>query len=139
MFRAVCGVTLVLVVSIGVVAAQEAQKPSRTGKAARMKPDAVTTGKTAAEAPALPCPRATWKDDPVCFGEGDKDALPMPSGPAAPSERAADGLRIKPTTRLNPRPGGPGGAAYQSEIIYQSNGNAVTNNYGGGVKLEMPF
>lgn len=86
-----------------------------------------------------PCPRATWKDDPVCFGEGDRDALPVPSSASIQRERTADGIEIKPTAKLNPRPTGPGGGAYQSEIIYQSNGNSVTSNYGGGLSLHLPF
>jgi len=35
--------------------------------------------KQAATSDVLPCPRATWKDDPVCFGAQDADALPTPS------------------------------------------------------------
>jgi hypothetical protein len=38
---------------------------------------------------------------------------------------------------INPRPGGPG--PYQAGVIYQANGNAVTSNYGGGIKMELPF
>lgn len=86
-----------------------------------------------------PCPRATWKDDPVCFGEGDRDALPVPSATSIQHERTADGIEIKPTAKLNPRPTGPGGGAYQSENTYQSNGNSVTSTYGGGLSLHLPF
>lgn len=88
---------------------------------------------------AAPCPRGTWKDDPVCFGEDDKDGLPTPSANSAPSEHRAPEATIKPTAAINPRPAGPGGSVYQSGIVYQSNGNAVTSNYGGGVTLQLPF
>jgi hypothetical protein len=47
------------------------------------------------------------------------------------------GPTLKPTANLNPRPSGPG--PYQAGVVYQSNGNAVTSNYGGGVKIELPF
>jgi hypothetical protein len=86
-----------------------------------------------------PCPAGQWKDDPVCFGANDKDALPLPSSASTPRERPAPGLEIRPTARLNPRPTGPGGAAYQSEIIYQPSGAAVTSTYGGGVSVQLPF
>jgi hypothetical protein len=87
---------------------------------------------------AAPCPRGTWKDDPVCSGEGAPDALPTPSaGSATSSVGPSNGPTIKPTANINSRPGGPG--QYQAGVIYQSNGNVVTSNYGGGIKMELPF
>jgi hypothetical protein len=126
-----------LIVACSVATAQEAAKPkpAPTNNTVKLKRN---TGKaTEKGTDALPCPRATYKDDPVCFGEGDKDALPVPSGTPAAQERPADGLRVKPTANLNSRPTGVG--PYQAGVVYQSNGNAVTNNFGGGMKVELPF
>jgi hypothetical protein len=76
-------------------------------------------------APAAPCARGTYKDDPVCFGERDRDILPTPSAGAVQGHAPApDGPSVKPTANINPRPASPGGVVYQSHIIYQSNGNA---------------
>jgi hypothetical protein len=135
-FRAVWLLVVALIAACSFATAQEAEKPKQApaGKSAKLKREAAKTDKGVE---ALPCPRATYKDDPVCFGADDKDALPMPHGPAAAQERPADGLRVKPTTSLNARPTGVG--PYQGGVVYQSNGNAVTNNYGGGVKMELPF
>lgn len=90
------------------------------------------------KADMAPCPRETWKDDPVCYGESAPDTLPTPSaGSPAPGRAPSNGPIIKPTANINPRPDGPG--PYQAGVIYQSNGNAVTSNYGGGIKMESPF
>jgi hypothetical protein len=86
---------------------------------------------------AAPCARAAWKDDPICYGEGEPDALPLPSANSAQHGNPSPEPTIKPTANINPRPSGPG--PYQAGVIYQSNGNAVTSNYGGGVSLQLPF
>jgi hypothetical protein len=130
-----CAIALILACNFAFAQEASALKQPPTGKAAKLKQNSAKSNEKAAE--ALPCPRAAYKDDPVCFGEGDKDALPLPSGPAAAQERPADGLRVKPTANLNSRPSGFG--PYQAGVVYQSNGNAVTNNFGGGMKVEMPF
>jgi hypothetical protein len=130
-----CAIALILATSFAFAQEASAPKQPPTGKSAKLKHSSAKPNEKAAE--ALPCPRATYKDDPVCFGEGDKDALPLPSGPATAQERPADGLRVKPTANLNSRPNAFG--PYQAGVIYQSNGNAVTNNFGGGMKVEMPF
>jgi hypothetical protein len=139
MFRMLWSGAIALIVSFSFsfAYALEYEKPKHlpAGKAAKLSHEAAKAADKGAE--ALPCPRATYKDDPVCFGEGDKDALPMPSGSPAAQERLVDGLKIKPTTNLNSRPSGFG--PYQAGVVYQSNRNAVTNNYGGGVKMELPF
>ncbi len=61
----------------------------------------------------------------------------VPSGAPTAQERPADGLRVKPTANLNSRPSAFG--PYRSGVVYQSNGNAVSNNFGGGMKVELPF
>jgi hypothetical protein len=114
------------------------QGPVKT-KSARAKgkshPTAQTADRMASE--AAPCARGAWKDDPVCFGEGAADALPTPSGKSDKVDGAATEASIKPTANINPRPSGPG--PYQAGVVYQSNGNAVTSNVGGGVSLQLPF
>jgi hypothetical protein len=116
---------------------QEKMKPAPRATPAHAK-RAHATAATDPKADAVPCPRGTWKDDPVCFGEEAPDTLPTPSASStAPSSESSNGPTIKPTANINPRPGGPG--PYQAGVIYQSNGNAVTTNYGGGIKMELPF
>jgi hypothetical protein len=126
-----------LILSCSFSLAEEVTKPAPapTAKTTKPKRDAAEAKEKAAA--ALPCARATYKDDPICFGEGDKDALPVPSGATTAQERPSDGLRVKPTANLNARPVGFG--PYQAGVVYQSNGNAVTNNFGGGMKVELPF
>ena len=130
-----CAVALIITCSFALAQENERPKHSPASKAAKVKHETAKAADKGAE--ALPCPRAAYKGDPVCFGEGDKDALPLPSGSPVAQERPADGIKIKPTTSLNSRPTGFG--PYQGGVVYQSNGNAVTNNYGGGVKMELPF
>ncbi len=116
---------------------QEKQKPIDSPKVSQSKRTrAVAADPRSAE--AAPCPRGTWKDDPVCFGEGATDTLPTPSaGSVANTSSSTSGPTLKPTANINPRPVGPG--PYQGGVVYQSNGNAVTSNYGAGVKMELPF
>lgn len=111
---------------------------AQPSKAAHAKLGRATpaAGPKAEPSGAAPCPRGTWKDDPVCFGEGEPDTLPTPSARSAASA-SSSGPTIKPTANINPRPLGPG--PYQAGVVYQSNGNAVTSNYGGGVQMELPF
>lgn len=137
MLRGLGVCALALIVTFGQSFAQGIKKPqpASVGKVAKHKPGAANASEKDAE--ALPCPRAAYKDDPVCFGADDKDSLPVPSGAPRAQERPADGLRVKPTANLNPRPTGVG--PYQGGVVYQSNGNAVTNNFGGGMKVELPF
>jgi hypothetical protein len=136
MCRAVCVVALILNCSLVHAQVVEKVKQAPHGKTARLKRESVQAGDKGAE--ALPCPRATWKDDPVCFGEDVRDTLPTPSVASIPHDRApSEGPTLKPTANLNPRPSGPG--PYQAGVVYQSNGNAVTSNYGGGVRIELPF
>jgi hypothetical protein len=53
----------------------------------------------------LPCARARWKDDPVCFGENDPSALPVPSaralGIGEPSAETRRGdILLRPKSRI---------------------------------------
>ncbi|MGA8169625.1 MAG: hypothetical protein WB816_02125 [Methylocystis sp.] len=73
-------------------------QPKKNPKTAKVKP---------APAPvtaALPCPRAKWKDDPVCFGEGDSSALPLPSAGSTPGKEGAarsGDVTISPKMKIN--------------------------------------
>jgi hypothetical protein len=83
---------LALTMAGGCLAAAETRKPA--GKQAR------------AAAPAneaLPCPRATYRNDPVCFGDDDAGNLPTPSHKAerqaaSPGFRVNDEVSIRPST-----------------------------------------
>ena len=66
---------------------------------------------------ALPCPRAQWKDDPVCADAPDEHTLPMPhlNRPTVPQPEGqavkfgakwqANNRITEPTPRLVDRPG----------------------------------
>lgn len=133
----------VLLFLSGATAARALDEPSQAQSAGRKAVHRVAkarggrVAKEEAKKESAPCARGTWKDDPVCFGEGAQDALPLPSSRAVEKEISSPDPAIKPTANLNPRPSGPG--PYQAGVVYQSNGNAVTNNYGGGVSLQLPF
>ncbi len=111
----------------------EALQPRPAAAPAHRKPvRAPHSAKPAASADA-PCPRGKWKDDPVCFGEDDPNALPTPSATSA--ERTVGSktdVTIKPSVNLNSRLTGPG-------VIYKHDGTAVTSDFGGGVGLHLPF
>ncbi len=79
-----------------------AQAPSTD---AAKKPKHVKAKPPAAKAAeALPCPRAQWKDDPVCFGADDPAALPLPSARSTPAKegsvRSGD-VTISPKMKVN--------------------------------------
>jgi hypothetical protein len=86
---------------------------------------------------ALPCARARWKDDPVCFGENDPAALPLPSAGSGGSKDGAakrnnEDVTITPKAGVNNRAGEP---------IYGNNPNPRPSdtNFGGGVGVNFNF
>ena len=104
-------------------------QPKKKPKATKVKP-ALVAAKT-----ALPCPRAKWKDDPVCFGEDDPSALPLPTARSTPpkegSTRAGD-ITISPKAKVNqdsPQP------------IYGNSPNPSpsTSQFGGGLGVGFHF
>jgi hypothetical protein len=105
---------------------------AKSAKAKRAASQMERKTKPAAEAQA-PCARGTWKDDPVCFGEGDRNTLPTPSASSAESNGGAkNDASVKPMVNINSRTSAPG-------AVYQSNGNSLTSDFGGGVSLHLPF
>ncbi|HEY8161097.1 MAG TPA: hypothetical protein VIF34_02330 [Methylocystis sp.] len=132
-----------ILLSPGLAAAQALDEPRRAQPPAAKTVRPTGAGATQAhlkkeaKPEAAPCPQGTWKDDPVCFGQGEQDALPLPSAGSVHHSSAPNDLNIKPTANINPRQTGPG--PYQAGVVYQSNGNAVTSNYGGGVSVQLPF
>ncbi len=104
---------------------QPKKKPKPTK--ARPAPVAATT--------ALPCPRAKWKDDPVCFGENDPAALPLPSAQSTPpkegSTRSGD-ISISPKAKVNQESPQP---------IYGNNPDPhpSTSEFGGGLGVNFHF
>ena len=104
-------------------------QPKKKAKPAKVKPAPV------AATPALPCPRAKWKDDPVCFGENDSAALPLPSARSTPAKegsiRAGD-ITISPKAKVNqdsPQP------------VYGNNPNPnpSASQFGGGLGVGIHF
>jgi hypothetical protein len=87
--------------------AGEAQEIPRSSDAAsqqakaHQKLPASKHGKTAEQknrAPVRegrPCPRATWKDDPVCFDAPDEHTLPTPSSGSATAAKRDTDLRFR--------------------------------------------
>jgi hypothetical protein len=104
---------------------------AKSAKAKRAASQTERKAKPAAEAQA-PCARGTWKDDPVYFGEGDRNTLPTPSASSAESGGAKNDAGVKPMVNINSRTSAPG-------AVYQSNGNSLTSDFGGGVSLHLPF
>jgi hypothetical protein len=84
---------------------------------------------------ALPCPRAKWKDDPVCFGENDPSALPLPSAQSTPpkegSARAGD-ITVSPKAKVNQESADP---------VYGNNPNPnpSSSQFGGGLGVGFHF
>jgi hypothetical protein len=104
-------------------------QPKKKVKAAKVKPAPV------AATPGLPCPRAKWKDDPVCFGANDPSALPLPSARSTPAKegsiRAGD-ITLSPKAKVNqdsPQP------------VYGNNPNPnpSTSQFGGGLGVGIHF
>ena len=104
-------------------------EPKKKPKPAKVKP-APVAAKT-----ALPCPRAKWKDDPVCFGENDPSALPLPSAQSTPakegSTRAGD-ITLSPKARINQN-------SPQPTYGNNPNPNPSTSQFGGGLGAEFHF
>ncbi len=92
--------------------------------------------KAAAPAPApLPCARAKYKDDPVCFGADDPAALPLPtaqSGGGNVSARHSEDVSITPKARVNQA---------TPEPVYLNNPSPKpsASDFGGGVGLDFHF
>ena len=108
---------------------QPKKKPEQKPKPAKVKPAPV------AATPALPCPRAKWKDDPVCFGENDPSALPMPSARSTPAKegsiRAGD-VTISPKAKVNQN-------SSQPTYGNNPNPNPSTSQFGGGLGVGIHF
>jgi hypothetical protein len=85
----------------------------------------------------FPCARARWKDDPVCFGENDPSALPVPSaralGIGEPSAETRRGdILVRPNTKMFL---GPNYFGYGSATRVNSGRKAI----GGGLEAIFPF
>ena len=93
--------------SSGVAPSHLASGPPHKGVKVSASKKAKTPGKKSAAAipppshEELPCPRATWKDDPVCAGEPDEHTLPTPSSHATASpQRGAPKVQFRGWTTL---------------------------------------
>jgi hypothetical protein len=104
-------------------------EPKKKPRAAKVKPAPV------AATPALPCPRAKWKDDPVCFGENDSSALPLPSARSTPAKegsiRAGD-VTISPKAKVNQD-------SPQPTYGNNPNPNPSSSQFGGGLGVGFHF
>jgi len=100
------------------------ERPHKSAKVLASKKAKPLAQKSVAAAPPprheeLPCPRATWKDDPVCADAPDDHTLPTPSSHAMASPHQPDGapkvqvpgaenLAIHPDIQANNNPRLPG-------------------------------
>ncbi len=128
-----------------VVGEAEAQAP---GNASKESPQAAPPQKTqskktktrraaAGNETALPCVGARWKDDPICFGENDPSALPLPSAGSggakdgAPKHNNGD-VTLTPKVGVNNPTGEP---------VYGNNPNPRPSdtNFGGGLGVNFHF
>ncbi len=104
-------------------------QPKKKPRQAKVKPAPV------AAKSALPCPRAKWKDDPVCFGENDPAALPLPSAGSTPpkegSTRAGD-ITISPKAKVNQD-------SSQPTYGNNPNPNPSASQFGGGLGVGIHF
>jgi hypothetical protein len=115
--------------------AQAARQPEATPSAQTSKSKRAKPAETAAKAPApLPCPRAKWKDDPVCFGSNDPAALPLPSSGSGGGKTAshAEDASISPKASVNMEPQQP---------VFGNNPNPHPsgNDFGGGLGVNFHF
>jgi len=104
----------------------DASPPRKVKSHAKPKP-AAKTGE------ALPCPRAKYPGDPVCFGVNDPAALPLPSaGSGAAAPRRAEDPTITAHTKLN--------ETNRDPILGNNpNPHPSGNDFGGGVGLGVHF
>lgn len=88
----------------------------------------------AAKTPAaLPCARAQWKDDPVCFGENDPAALPLPSAQSGGGgAKRSEDVSISPKARVNQ-------AAPEPVYLNNPSPKPSASEFGGGVGLDFHF
>lgn len=109
--------------------------PTKGGAPDRSGRSAIKSGFK--HAAPLPCARAKWKDDPVCFGEGDSSALPVPSaralGSSEPSAQTRKGdIAVFPKSSLSQS---------SNEPRYGSGPNPIKRGrgVGGGIGLIYHF
>jgi hypothetical protein len=111
-------------VSSGVAPRRAAPEHPHMGVKAVALKKAKTPGQKSASAPPplgheeLPCPRATWKDDPVCADAPDEHTLPTPSSHTTASAQhdgvpkvqvpGAENLAVRPDIQANNNPRLPG-------------------------------
>ncbi len=126
-------ISLALVLQALAPVAGVAQEPAHAAQARSAKPVAKKPPAKPAPDAQAPCARGRWKDDPVCFGEGDSDVLPTPSADSAGKDAndVKTGGGVKPKLNLNSRLG--------SGVIYKRDGTAVTSDFGGALGLQLPF
>ncbi len=120
--------------TLGVAAAQEAvspaTKPSTQPK--RAKPKMAEAKAATSVKPS--CPRGQWKNDPVCFGVNDPNALPTPAQIIGGRRRAGDNA-TKPKLILKPAP-----SKLQDPTPFEKNLPPPDHPpRGGAVGLKFPF
>jgi hypothetical protein len=107
----------------------EAKNVNRSAHKSRPKQASNATSQT----DQLPCPRANYKDDPVCFGENDPDQLPLPSSSSvATTAKKTKEVSVEPIGSLN--------NPVQSPVFLTlPNPNPLGTQFGGGAKVNVPF
>jgi hypothetical protein len=112
--------------------AATAQPSDAPGRAVAKKKKRAKEAETPAPT-ALPCTRAQWKDDPVCFGENDPATLPLPSAQSGVNgAKRSEDVSISPKVRVNQS---------APEPVYLNNPSPrpSASELGGGVGLDFHF
>jgi hypothetical protein len=110
------------------------ERPSPRPSLPSQKPKTLRTESKREATPRLPCPRAKWHDDPVCFGENDPAALPLPSAQSASGKEPRHGEDVSVNAKaIVNQP--------SQDPTYFNNPNPrpSTSEVGGGVGLNFHF
>jgi hypothetical protein len=105
-------------------------------EAGRLAPAAAKIQKIKTKASSLPCARARWKNDPICFGDNDPYALPVPSAQSGAAVKAgprrAQDLSITPKAGL---------ASSDRQPLYGVDPPPRYNakEFSGGIGVGVPF
>ena len=116
---------------------QDQTKPASKSSDRNAKKSRADKSSTQAQKEPLPCPRAAYKDDPVCFGEDDSDKLPLPSSGRQTtgyemSKKSGKEITVEPIGSLN-------NPTQHSVHLNLPNPNPLGTQFGGGAKVNVPF
>jgi hypothetical protein len=95
-------ILLAATLALGAVPPAGARAQSQTPATSKTRGKASPAG---AAGDALPCARAKYKNDPICFGENDPTGLPVPSGGARADDTGVTAKTRPGDPKLDPNLG----------------------------------